>query len=1209
MNPLTSANAPQFAVKKTTDDELLTKYPVFNPMSYGAVGDGVADDTNEVNLAIAAALAANGQVLFPHGYTFKVVGAGVSTSDVTFVFAGGVVNVITSTWTVNGSFVAPPRAIISSSIPTPVLFNRGAGSYSGQGTGIKTASIWVEWFGANGVDGTSDNALALSQWLASAGNGMTLEMAGGKYATLTQVDFPSGKRFNVIEGNNSKIIWTGGVDATKAILRFSATPSNRIEFRNITFDADSKAGFGVLVSNAAANLSINSARWVNCGFDHATVCNTQIGQQTTTTFTVDAACWVFEWCWWHGILGSTNIELDATEVVNCDFRSCQIGYVSTTDLPTYNVRLLKGGNASFRTCFFDRVALPGYSIYNTGYTLKIDGCDCETVRFLWQETTLEKTNLITTINSLRLVNAGSVAVDGELAIYAPSGIVSIDGMQLIQGAIRLGVRVDSKLSIKGSFLAGEFPSSVPTGGDIIMANPQRCDIDGTNPAECGKRALNSNPYLSLWSGSASNDLPIGYSMSASGTATVTRAGISSAEWPKTGFGRYCAKVVVTVGAVSGSVIDGLMCRVCVDSRRGPGPIVVMVSGFAESMTGATAPKVGINANSWGGAAWTVIPTTPRTCSIDSAGRFWGVATILVSPSNVEVGYVDCYVGMGVAGATGTLYISEMIVLPDDGLNWFDSSAGNYPGFGRLKALSVTPKVANRNGSFAQSSHWWTVGAGWTVSGGVALHAAAGGTAVLSQDVGYNFKTRRCLLAFTVASRTAGTVTPYLCGTTGTAVSANGQQIVEIISSTTDQLLSFIPTTDFDGSVTDIKLYMVQQNGDPIDGSSWAKAGQLALSTNGVDVVAGGADVNINPRRLISASAAPTIGTWKVGDVVLNSAPATGGVTRWSCTVSGTPGTWVAEFDLNVLGITDETYSGRTFAKLAAIGTNISVVLAPTGTGYISAQMPDGTATGGNQRGNYSVDLTFSRSVATKVASGVGSFAAGADAGATGNGSWAFGQSGGTTIASGTNSIAFGYNNSSSGDSSISIGNLCIASGNYGSVAIGYATNATGVSSLATGDRTSAPLTGQHAHGSGNFAGVGDAQISRLVARRATAADATPVNLFLDGSSARLTIPANTAWAADITIIARTTTAGAAYAVFRRQVVVWRGVAVGTTVCSTAVTIGTDQGSNATLPPVGWAVAITGDAVNGALDIQCTGSAAAGAARWVAQVTLTEVAYA
>lgn len=39
------------------------------------------------------------------------------------------------------------------------------------------------------------------------------------------------------------------------------------------------------------------------------------------------------------------------------------------------------------------------------------------------------------------------------------------------------------------------------------------------------------------------------------------------------------------------------------------------------------------------------------------------------------------------------------------------------------------------------------------------------------------------------------------------------------------------------------------------------------------------------------SAAPTTGTWRVTDVVMNSAPATGQPAGWVCTVAGTPGTW------------------------------------------------------------------------------------------------------------------------------------------------------------------------------------------------------------------------------------------------------------------------------------------------------------------------------
>jgi len=44
-------------------------------------------------------------------------------------------------------------------------------------------------------------------------------------------------------------------------------------------------------------------------------------------------------------------------------------------------------------------------------------------------------------------------------------------------------------------------------------------------------------------------------------------------------------------------------------------------------------------------------------------------------------------------------------------------------------------------------------------------------------------------------------------------------------------------------------------------------------------------------RILSDSAAPTTGTWKIGDIVLNSAPASAGKIGWVCTVAGSPGTW------------------------------------------------------------------------------------------------------------------------------------------------------------------------------------------------------------------------------------------------------------------------------------------------------------------------------
>lgn len=56
-------------------------------------------------------------------------------------------------------------------------------------------------------------------------------------------------------------------------------------------------------------------------------------------------------------------------------------------------------------------------------------------------------------------------------------------------------------------------------------------------------------------------------------------------------------------------------------------------------------------------------------------------------------------------------------------------------------------------------------------------------------------------------------------------------------------------------------------------------------------------LELNGKTFTTLSAAPTTGTWKVGDHVFNSAPAVGSPKGWICTVAGTPGTWVSEGNL------------------------------------------------------------------------------------------------------------------------------------------------------------------------------------------------------------------------------------------------------------------------------------------------------------------------
>ena len=65
--PNTVANGCTGATTQAGAAISLDVLPVFNPQSYGAKWDGSMDDTAAINLAIAAACAAGGRVLFPAG--------------------------------------------------------------------------------------------------------------------------------------------------------------------------------------------------------------------------------------------------------------------------------------------------------------------------------------------------------------------------------------------------------------------------------------------------------------------------------------------------------------------------------------------------------------------------------------------------------------------------------------------------------------------------------------------------------------------------------------------------------------------------------------------------------------------------------------------------------------------------------------------------------------------------------------------------------------------------------------------------------------------------------------------------------------------------------------------------------------------------------------------------------------------------------------
>lgn len=156
--------------------------------------------------------------------------------------------------------------------------------------------------------------------------------------------------------------------------------------------------------------------------------------------------------------------------------------------------------------------------------------------------------------------------------------------------------------------------------------------------------------------------------------------------------------------------------------------------------------------------------------------------------------------------------------------------------------------------------------------------------------------------------------------------------------------------------------------------------------------------------------------------------------------------------------------------------NYSIALTPSGTGAISAHVPDSTAVGGNARGAYSLDLQRYRDSAGQVASG-------------------------------GNAVAFGISNTASGSTSVvSGGSTNFASGSFSAISGGRSNVASGSDSWVPGgyQGTTRGLAGTGAYSSGQRSAVGDAQVILQPVRRTTT-DATPVSLATNGTPAATTV--------------------------------------------------------------------------------------------------------
>ena len=112
----------------------------FNPLAYGAVGDGVADDTLAIQAALDAVSSVGGLVLIPSGYTFRFRSTLLVKSRTT-IDGGGILSVLPFAQWEGGS---PYRGISN--------VNHAAGSITDEDITIR--NIVIDYTAIGAIDGT-----------------------------------------------------------------------------------------------------------------------------------------------------------------------------------------------------------------------------------------------------------------------------------------------------------------------------------------------------------------------------------------------------------------------------------------------------------------------------------------------------------------------------------------------------------------------------------------------------------------------------------------------------------------------------------------------------------------------------------------------------------------------------------------------------------------------------------------------------------------------------------------------------------------------------------------------------------------------------------------------------------------------------------------------------------------------------------------------
>jgi hypothetical protein len=403
-------------------------------------------------------------------------------------------------------------------------------------------------------------------------------------------------------------------------------------------------------------------------------------------------------------------------------------------------------------------------------------------------------------------------------------------------------------------------------------------------------------------------------------------------------------------------------------------------------------------------------------------------TLSTNGNATIIGSTTIQGGLAVGGTTNLQSnLNVGSVLAADTINSVVSAQG-------INSVATLGSELNTNTNFSTQ---WTA-TGWTTTSTTAQHNT-GNTNVLSPTTPITIVAGNTYqVVFTIASRTAGTVTPGIGGQSGQPVEANSTNETQLITASTTGNLTFTPSSTFDGVISAVSVKIVTKSSNVLSVKN-------SDGTTGLEIRAGGSNKD-NSFVGLNAGTSNTTGT---SNTALGASALQSNTTGFQNTAIG-----VGTLQVNTTG-----------ARNTAIGIN---AMPDNTTGWENVAIGDtalwSNTTGSNNVGLGQIALAGNTSGSQNVGlgyntlynntTGNNNIAVGIGAGlslGTGSNNSFLGYSADTSQANLQNSTAIGVNSYVSQNDSLVLGCISGTNGCTATTKVGIGTSAPGATLDVRGD--------------------------------------------------------------------------------------------------------------------------------------------------------------